>query len=63
MDCLNRQDTLCHIEASDIIRENFILDEHSHQVTTGQIFHQHIQEERVLERGEELDDPWASSLG
>lgn len=34
---------LSHVESRDIFREDFILDEHGHQITTRQEFHQHIK--------------------
>lgn len=63
VDSLNGQSKLSHVKASDIFRENLILDEHSHQVTAGQELHEHVQEGVVLESGVELDDPRAVRLG
>ena len=39
MDGFYGKDDLSHVEASNILREYFVLDEHSHQVTTGQELH------------------------
>jgi len=57
------QDNLGDVKPSYILREDFVLDEHSHQVTTGQELHQHIQEVCILKCCEELDDPRAVRLG
>lgn len=54
---LNGQDDLSHVESRDILAEDLVLDEHRHQVTTGQEFHQHVQESRILERGMQLHQP------
>lgn len=50
VDSLNGQSNLCHVESCDVLGENFILDEHSHQVTAGQELHEHIQKCVILER-------------
>ena len=57
------EDNFCHVEACDILGEDLILDEHGHQVTTGQELHEHVQEGVVLECGVQLDDPGAVRLG
>ena len=31
---LNSENNLCHIESCDVLRENLVLDEHGHQITT-----------------------------
>lgn len=49
--------TFCHIEARHIFREGVILDEHCHQVTTREKFHDQVELGRVLKRVKELDDP------
>lgn len=51
------QNDLSNVEASDVLREDLILDEHSHQVTSRQELHQHIEEVGILEGIVELDDP------
>lgn len=60
---LDGQSKLSHVETSDILGEDFVLDKHGHQVTTGQEFHQHVQESVVLESSVQLDDPRAVRLG
>jgi hypothetical protein len=57
MDCFDREDTLCHIEASDVLRKRVILYEHSHQVASGEKFHNQVQVCWVLKRVEELYHP------
>lgn len=39
---LNGERDLGHVEASDVLCEDLILDEHGHQVTTGQELHEHV---------------------
>lgn len=60
---LNGQSKLSHVETSDILGEDFILDEHGHQITTGQELHQHVQESVVLKGSVKLDNPRAVRLG
>ena len=48
---------LGHVETGNIFREDFVLDQHGHQVTTWQEFHEHVKEGRILERGMQLDEP------
>lgn len=57
MDCFNGQDTFCHVEASNVLGKRVILNEHSHQVTSGKKFHDQVQVCWVLERVEELYHP------
>ena len=57
MNGFNGHDDFCHVESSNILRENFIFDQHGHQVTTRQEFHQEIKVSGVLERGVQLDQP------
>ena len=63
VDSLNGQGELSHVKASDVLRENLVLDEHSHQITTWQELHEHVQEGVVLESRVELDDPRTVRLG
>lgn len=63
VDSFNGENNLRHIESCDVLRENLILDEHSHQVTTRQELHEHVQEGIVLEGGVQLDNPRAVRLG
>jgi len=51
VDSLYGKSDLSHVEASDVLCEDFILDQHCHQITAGQKFHKHIKEGVVLERG------------
>jgi hypothetical protein len=57
MDCLNSQYALSHIETGNILGEDLVLDQHGHQVASWQKLHEHIEEVRILERGEELYNP------
>lgn len=36
------QRDFCHVKSSDVLREDLILDEHSHQVATRQELHEHV---------------------
>jgi hypothetical protein len=60
---LNSKNNFCHVEPGDILAEDLILDEHCHQITTGQEFHEHVKEGGVLERSVKLDEPWTLSVG
>jgi hypothetical protein len=60
---LNSQRDLGHIEARNVLCEDLVLDEHSHQVTTGQKLHEHVEEGVVLESGVQLHNPGAVRLG
>ena len=40
---------LGHVEPSDVFREDFVLDQHGHEITTWQELHEHVEEGRVLE--------------
>lgn len=51
VDSFNCKSNLSHVETCDILSEDFILDEHGHQVTTGQELHEHVKEGIVLEGG------------
>lgn len=57
VDRLNGQNDLSNIESCDVLREDLILDEHSHKITSWQELHQHVEEVRVLEGCVELYDP------
>ena len=48
----DRQDTFRHVETSDVLGKRVILNEHSHQVTSGKKFHDQVQVCWVLERVE-----------
>lgn len=48
---------LGHVETSDVFREDFVLDQHGHEITAWQELHEHVKEGRVLERGMQLDEP------
>jgi len=54
---LNSKRNLSHIEPRDILRKDFILDEHGHEIPARQELHKHVQERRVLERRVQLDQP------
>lgn len=53
----DRQDALGHVEPRHVFRERVVLDEHRHEVASGQKLHQEVQVVRVLERVVQLDDP------
>lgn len=78
MHSLNSQDTFGHVELGDVLRESVVFDEpiygqlklyisfwslHSHQVTTGEEFHDKVKILRVLERVVQLHDPRGITLG
>jgi hypothetical protein len=60
---LNGKNNFGHVEAGNILAEDLILDEHCHQITTGQELHKHVKESRVLERSVKLDEPGTLSVG
>ena len=60
---LDSQNDLRHVEPCDVFTKDLVLDEHSHQVTTRQELHQHVQEGVVLEGGVQLDDPGTVRFG
>ena len=49
VDSFDSHDNLCHVEPGDILREDLILDEHGHQVTTRQELHEQIEVCVILE--------------
>lgn len=59
----NSKNDFGHVEAGDIFAEDLILDEHRHQITTGQELHEHVKESGVLERSVKLDEPGTLSVG
>lgn len=54
---------LCHVESCNVFSEDFVFDEHSHQITAWQELHKHVQECAVLKGSVKLDDPRAVGLG
>lgn len=60
---LDGQCDLRHVEPCDILTEDLVLDQHGHEITTGQELHQHVEECRVLERRMQLDEPGAIGVG
>lgn len=54
---------LGHVEACDVLGEDFVLDQHGHQITTGQKLHEHVEESRVLEGRVQLDEPGTVGVG
>ena len=60
---LDGKNDFCHVESGDILAEDLILDEHCHQITTGQELHEHVKESGVLERSVKLDEPGTLSVG
>jgi hypothetical protein len=51
VDSFNREGDLGHVETRDVLCKDFVLDEHSHQITTWQKLHEHVKEGIVLESG------------
>ena len=51
------QRDLGHVETSDVLGEDFVFDQHGHEITTWQELHEHVEEGRVLERCVQLDKP------
>ena len=42
VDSFYGENNLCHVESCDVFCEYLILDEHGHQITTGQKLHEHV---------------------
>lgn len=63
VDSLDCKGELSHVETGYVFGEDFVLDEHSHQVTTREEFHEQIEEGAVLKRCVELDNPRAVRFG
>lgn len=63
VDSLDREGNLSHVETSNVFAENLVLDQHSHQVTTGQELHEHVEESVILEGRVQLDQPRAVGVG
>jgi hypothetical protein len=59
----NSENNLCHVESCDVLREDLVLDKHSHQITTRQELHEHVKEGVVLECGVQLNNPRTVRLG
>lgn len=63
VDGLYRERDLGHVETCNVFSEDFVLDQHRHQVTTWQELHKHVEESVVLEGCVQLNDPWTVGLG
>lgn len=63
VDSLYCKRDLGHVESCDILSKDFVLDQHSHQITTWQELHKHVKEGVVLEGRVQLDNPWTVGLG
>lgn len=63
VDGFNGQDNLGNVESRDVLGKDFILNEHRHQVSSGQELHEHIEEVRILEGRVQFDDPGTVRLG
>ena len=59
----DREHTLRHVETGDIFREGIVLDEHRHEIASGQELHDEVEVCRILERVVELHYPWRVGLG
>ena len=55
VDCFYRQGELSHIKAGDVLGEDFVFDEHGHEISTREELHEHVQEGGVLERRVKFD--------
>ena len=62
MNGLDSQNELGHVEASDIFREDLVLDQHGHEISAREEFHEHVEESRVLERSVQFDQPRAVGI-
>ena len=63
VDGLYRERDLGHVKSCNVLGEDFILDQHRHQVTTWQELHKHVKEGVVLEGCVQLDNPWTVGFG
>jgi hypothetical protein len=52
-----------HVKACDVLSEDFVLDEHSHQIATRQKLHEHIKESVILKSCMQLDHPRTVRFG
>ena len=57
MDSLDGEDTFCDVKSRHIFRECVVLDEHGHQITSRQEFHDEVEVGRILEGIVKLHDP------
>lgn len=62
VDSLYGKSDFGHVETCDVFGENFVLDQHSHQIASRQKLHKHVKEGTVLESRVQLDDPRAVRL-
>lgn len=56
---VNGQHNFGNVETGDVFGEDFVLDQHGHEITARQELHEHVQEVRILERRVQLDHPRA----
>jgi len=63
VDGLYRKRDLGHVETCNVFSEDFVLDQHCHQVTTWQELHKHVEESVVLEGRVQFNNPWTVGLG
>ncbi len=61
--CLDGEHNLGHVKASDVLREDFVFDQHRHQIATREELHEHIEKARILEGRKQLHHPRALGLG
>jgi hypothetical protein len=57
VDSFDGKRDLSHVESSDILGKDFVLDKHSHEIASGQELHEHVEERVVLKRSVQLDNP------
>lgn len=60
---LDGKNTLGHVKLGDILGKRVVLDQHRHQVSTGQKLHHEVEVVGVLKRIVELDDPCGIRFG
>jgi hypothetical protein len=60
---LDRENALRDVEPRHVLRESIVLDQHRHQVSSSQEFHDEVQIRWVLERIVQLHDPRRVGFG
>lgn len=60
---LKGKNALGHVEARYVFAKGVVLDEHSHEISSGEELHEEVEVVGVLERVVELDDPRRVGFG
>ena len=63
VDGFDSEDTLRDVETGNVLRERVVLDQHRHEIASGQELHDEVQVLWVLEGVVKLDHPWRIRLG